>query len=246
MRLTTYLMIWSLVLAASHAGAEPTPYRAVYKASYNGVPISATGIRELRRTVDGQFVLSSIAKSILASVTETTTFDLGGSETIRPLQYEYERTGIGRNRADILRFDWEAQKVVRIADQDGWERDLEPGMHDRLSYQQEMREDLLAAQRSGSDWPEMVYTVAEDDGRIREYRFRVVSEESIEVPAGQFNTIKAERVREHAERITHFWLAPEYDFLLVRFEQTEQDGGGFKLLLRSADFGGEPLGYVKN
>lgn len=227
-----------LLTTVSQAIAEPTPYRAVYKATYNGVPISATGIRELRQDESGRFVLSSVAKAFVATIEESTTFTTGGTANVRPHEYRYDRRGIGRKESDLLRFDWDEMTVARVAEEDAWTRDMPEGVQDRLSYQQEMREELLAAFIAGEPWPEMSYQVAEDDGRIREYRFRVVGEETVHVPAGTFKTIKAERVRNHDRRTTHFWLAPEQEFLLIRFEQTEADGDGFKLFLKEAELAG--------
>lgn len=243
LRLTSLLMSL-LILASSASIAEPTPYRAVYKASYNGVPISATGIRELSRTDDGGYVLRSEARAFIASVKETTHFEI--KDGITPLEYQYHRKGIGKNESDVLKFDWQHMQVARVAEENAWERDMVAGTQDKLSYQLEMRDELARAWKAGTNWtdtawPEMSYQVAEDDGRIREYRFRVEGQETVDVPAGKFDTIKATRVRDDSARETHFWLAPDYDFLLVRFEHKEEDGGGFKLLLKTAEFDGEPI-----
>jgi hypothetical protein len=43
-----------------------------------------------------------------------------------------------------------------------------------------------------------------------------------------------------SDRTTIFWLAPAYEFLLVRFLQEEQSGG-FELLLKEAKFRGEVI-----
>ncbi len=241
LRSTTLLILIGTMLTGACAVAEPTPYRAVYKATYKGVPISATGIRELKQNENGDYVLSSIARAFVATVEESTTFSAETDNAVRPLEYRYDRRGIGRKRSDLLRFDWDEMVVARVSESDAWERDMPAGVQDKLSYQQKMREELLAAFEAGEDWPVMTYQVAEDDGRIREYTFRVVGEELIKVPAGTFNTIKAERVRDHNRRTTYFWLAPDHEFLLVRFEHSEADGDGFKLLLKNAELAGKPI-----
>lgn len=240
MQPTICLLLVTLMLAAT-ATADPTPYRAVYKATYNGVPIGATGIRELEQNEQGHYVLSSIAKSFIATIEETTTFDWSPDQAIRPLEYQYHRRGLGKNESDVLKFHRDDMRVERVAEKDAWERDYPAGIQDKLSYQQEMRHELTAAAEAGEDWPEMTYHVAEDDGRIREYTFRVIDRETVEVPAGEFDTVKAERVRDHDRRTTYFWLAPAHEFLLVRLEHTEDDGGGFKLLLKDAQLAGEPV-----
>ncbi|XOV89553.1 MAG: DUF3108 domain-containing protein [Pseudomonadota bacterium] len=220
-----------------HAGAEPTPYRAVYKANYKGVPISATGIRELRRIDEDEYLLTSSAKSFIASIDEQTRIRFDSTKAVIPIEYQYHRTGLGKNRSDVLTFDWDA---ARARQGDQWSLDLVAGVQDKLSYQLEMRDDLVQARDLGAEWPEMHYQVAEN-GALREYVFRVVGEESVDTPAGVFSTIKATRVRENSSRVTNFWLAPDYDFMLVRFEQIEDNGRGFTLLLKEAEFNGEPL-----
>ena len=85
----------------------------------------------------------------------------------------------------------------------------------------------------------MHYQIA-DRNRLREYEFQITGEEIIETPIGKFNTVKATRIRRDSDRITTFWMAPEYDFLLIRLKQIE-DKGGFELLLKEAEFNGQPL-----
>ncbi len=53
------------------------------------------------------------------------------------------------------------------------------------------------------------------------------------------NALRVKRVREESDRVTDFWLAFEYDFMLVRFVQKEEDRGGFELMLKEATFGDE-------
>ena len=86
----------------------------------------------------------------------------------------------------------------------------------------------------------MSYVIA-DGGRLKHYEFEVIGEEVIDTPVGQLNTIKATRVRDNRDRTSTFWLAKDYDFMLVRFQQLEADGDGFELLLREAEFNGEDL-----
>ncbi len=229
---TTAILI---IVGACNAGhADPTPFRAVYRADYRGLPVSATGIRELRREEDGSYVFTSSAKSFFASVSEQSLFQWNGRAV--PLEYRYKRTGIGKNRDERVVFDWQlgtashANKSFGIAD----------GTLDKLLYQLQMREDLMAAHTDGQPWPEMHYEIA-DRRRVRTFDFSVTGTETLSTPLGEFSTIKAIRVRRDQDRKTTLWLAPRFDFLLVRLQQVEGGGKGFKLLLKEAEFNGEPL-----
>lgn len=223
--------------------ADPVPFRAVYKARFKGFPIGATGIRELKKTEDGQYILSSSARNFLASITEQTRFKLDNNDSIVPLEYQYHRKGVGKNRTAILTFDWDNMKVLNNVQSKPWKMTIPAGTQDKLSYQQKLRDDLAAAYENATEWPELSYSIA-DGGELKEYSFRVIGEETIATPIGHFETIKATRVHGNRERVSNFWLAPEYGFLLIRFEQTEPDGGGFELMLREAEFDGKTL--VKN
>lgn len=238
------LVLCAICLAGTNfaAAVEPTPFRAEYQAKYKGFPISATGIRELTRTEDGRYLMTSSAKSFLASIHEQTLFTLGDKDEIVPVEYQYHRTGIGRNRSAVLTFDWDSMEVLNNVQSKPWHMAITDGTQDKLSYQQRMRAELASAWQTESPWPELHYQVA-DGGHLKEYSFQILGEEMIETPIGRVRTIKASRVRNDDDRSTIFWLAPEYDFLLVRFEQTEKDGDGFKLMLKEAEFDGEPVAF---
>jgi hypothetical protein len=224
---------------ATASATPPSLFRAVYKADYKGLPISAKGIRELSIDESGNYLLSSVATALFASITETSSFRMEGSEVI-PLEYRYHRSGIGKKREAILSFDWETGTVLNDVQKQPWRMDVPIGAMDKLLYQFKLREDLLAAHETGGPWPELEYVIA-DGGKLKNYSFKVIGEEVIDTPLGKMNTIKASRVNDNRDRESTFWLARDYDFLLVRFQQIEADGDGFELLLREAEFNGSEL-----
>lgn len=218
----------------------PTPFqlstfRAVYKADYKGLPIRATGIRELSRTADNDYLLSSSANSFVASITEQSRFSLSDDSQIIPNEYQYHRKGIGKNRDATLRFDWAALEVENDVQARPWKMSIPLGALDKLSYQLQMRHDLAAAHHQDLPWPDLTYQVA-DGGKLKTYQFSVVGLELVTTPVGKFNALRVTRVRKDSDRITDFWLAPEYDFMLVRFIQKEEHRGGFELMLKEATF----------
>jgi hypothetical protein len=214
---------------------QPSTFKAVYKADYKGLPIRATGIRELSQTADNGYLLSSSASSFFASVTEQSQFFLGDNHRIIPTEYQYHRKGIGKNRDATLRFDWAEQQVENDVQAKPWMMSVPVGALDKLSYQLQMRHDLAAAHRQNLPWPDLTYQVA-DGGELKTYQFSVVGIESVSTPVGKFNALRVTRVREDSDRVTDFWLAVEYDFMLVRFIQKKEDRGGFELMLKEATF----------
>ena len=90
--------VWLLLLVSCLTNAalaepnvrEPSLFRAEYKADYKGLPISAKGIRELSKTEDGSYLLSSKATALFATITESTEFEIDGGQ-VRPIEYQYHR-----------------------------------------------------------------------------------------------------------------------------------------------------------
>lgn len=225
------LALFCCTSAVNTAIADPTPFRAVYRADYKGIPVSATGIRELQRTENNEFLFTSSAKSFFASVSEQSLFRWDGRAI--PLEYQYIRKGIGKNRNETVAFNWQDNTAGYLDRTHA----IVPGTLDKLLYQIQMREDLLSAS-GGDTWPDMHYQIA-DRRRVRNFDFKVVGEETIHTNIGEFNTIKAIRGREDQERKTTLWLTPDFGYLLVRLQQIEGDNDGFELLLKEALFDGK-------
>ncbi|MGD8630929.1 MAG: DUF3108 domain-containing protein, partial [Gammaproteobacteria bacterium] len=90
------------------------------------------------------------------------------------------------------------------------------GTLDKLASQLAM---MLALRAGKTD---MAFNIA-DDGKLREYRFKVVGKETLELPAGTFDTVKITRLRDNNKRETYVWCAPELNYLPVRIWQREKD-----------------------
>jgi hypothetical protein len=233
-------LVLACLSAATQVIANPSPFKAIYKADYKGMPVSAVGIRELKLIEDNKYMLSSSAKSFFATVAEHSIFRVE-EQKILPIEYQYKRSGIGKNRKVTLNFDWQSQTVEDKAD--AWEMDVPNGALDKLLYQFKMRQDLQDAVEMGQPWPEMTYQIA-DGGRLKTYIFKVTGEEDIDTPVGKIKTVKTIRIRKNSDRTTTFWLAPDYEFMLIRLKQVEKNGKGFELLLKEAQFNGEQVkGY---
>lgn len=225
-----------LVLLAGYVGAEPSTYRAVYRADYKGLPFSAKGLRQLKKVDHNRYLLTSSARSFLASVTESSLLEWSDDKRLVPIEYHYHRKGIGRNRTAILNFDREKNKVRNDVQSKPWFMDVPDDVLDKLGYQLQMRLDLADRQNPMSGQP-LSYSIA-DGGKLKTYEFRVLGEEWTDTPIGRFKTLKVTRVRENKRRTTTFWLAIDWEYLLVRFKQTGSDGGGFEMLLKEAEIGG--------
>lgn len=206
-----------------------TPFRANYTANLDaGVELNANAYRELRQQDDGSWVFDSTADAVLARQHEASHFTYSDNK-IQPLEYRYERQLLGRERMVDLVFNWLKKQVTTTVEEKPWRMKVPSGTQDKLSYQLQLRLDLAAGKK------DLVYQVA-DGGPLSEYHFRVIGEEMVETPAGNFKALKVERVRGvDAKRTTHLWFAPELEYLIVKLYQVESDGKEYGLLLNQLE-----------
>ncbi|MEC7369652.1 MAG: DUF3108 domain-containing protein [Pseudomonadota bacterium] len=232
--------VLSWLFMSIHIMAQPSDvprtFKVTYKADYRGLPISAKGIRELQQTASGQHLLKSSAKSLFATIEESSTFLLKDG-IAQPQAYRYQRTGLGKNKKINLDFDWSGRIVIDRLKKTQYP--LKPGLatSDKLLYQFQLQADLLKASRLNKKPNNLNYTIM-DESRIKEYQFEIVGEELLTTKLGQINTWKIRRSNSATERSTTLWMAPEYEFMLVRFEQTDQNNKGFSLMIEEAQMAG--------
>lgn len=225
----------SLSLVSQVSAARPKNFEAVYKARYHGISVTAT--RKLQTMADGTQLFTFYAESWLADLKEASLFRWSENDRIVPIQYHYERSGLGRDREAVLRFDWDSNTVVNNVEQKPWQMDVPEMVLDKLSYQLQIRTDLINGK------PLLEYDVA-DGGRLKQYNFEILGEEEIDTDAGRFMAVKIKRLREQdADRHTIFWLAKDWDYLIVRLQQ-EDDDSTYEIDLHEAVLDGKEVrGY---
>ncbi|MFE8069464.1 DUF3108 domain-containing protein [Marinobacteraceae bacterium S3BR75-40.1] len=208
------------------------PMEATYKATLEkGIPFDGTAYRTLKPNEDGTWFYAFRVRSWVADINETLTFRWDGHQVI-PQEYNYELTGwLIRDRTANLQFDWDKKRVRNDVKGDPWFMDIHEGVLDKLGFQLQLREDLRAGKKH------MVYQIA-DGGKLKEYEFAVIGEEELDTREhGKVNTIVVEKVREpYKKRKTHLWLAPDWNYLLVRMLQIEKDGTRYEIYLDEAKF----------
>lgn len=234
---TTLLAGWLLAISPAQAdtgNAQPgiplNSFKAVYTTAFDmGVSLNGEAIRVLKSLDNGSWSFSSEASALMAGISEKTRFTYQPSEHIKPLSYRYHRKVLGKSRKASVDFDWDSNRVTTVVKDTPWKMSVPEATQDKLSYQLQLRLDLMAGKT------EMTYSVA-DGGKLKEYRFKVTGEESIETPFGTYNAVRVMRDRgENADRETLIWFAPELDYLIVRLEQTESDGKTYALLLKNLE-----------
>jgi hypothetical protein len=230
-----WLAALSLSLCASAlSAAQLTPFTASYAADMKKIPVNGEAIHTLTQNTDGTWNLSFTAGMFVARLSEESTLRLEEGNIV-PLAYKYERRGLGRNRETTQVFDWDNKRVTGEYKGEAFTLPTEPGLLDKTTYQLALVRDLMAG------LTEMSYKVVDGD-EIDEYNFKVIGEGRVTTRAGQFDAVEVERVRDaDSKRQTTLWFAKDWNYLLVRLRQVETDGQHYRIMLKEATVGGEPV-----
>ena len=208
-------MVWSPLLAqaetASTAAREYrrlTPYEAVYKTSTSGLSIRLR--RSLSMESNGVCRLTSEGRLLVAGISEVSVFSVAGAQ-VRPKSYIYQLSGPVSRRREV-HFD-EGSDVIRSLYKKEWyalprTRDT----LDRMSQQEQLRLLLLNDPTPRHD---IRFRVA-DGRRVKEYRLHYRGDARVETPMGWVDTLRFARQHDNPKRRSEVWIAPEWDYLIVR------------------------------
>ena len=232
LRITRLLAAVMLLSAATAGAAQPLPdFQATYKLSRGAMKIGNSTI-ELINGSDGDYTYRSrswpvrwVGWFLKDRLSETSQGKIGESG-IQPVSYHYQRSGGSREREASLAFDWEQGIVENDVEESRWKMEIPPGTLDKLVSQLGM---MLALSKGKTD---ITFKIA-DGGKLKDYRFAKVGEETLQLPAGTFDTVKLIKVRENNKRETYIWCAPELNYLPVRIWQREKDDSEYQSDLES-------------
>ena len=228
------LLALSLLLATSltvhseepalKAGSIKT-YKVKYLARISGLNIDA--IQKLEEIEPGIYRETLTAKNFIGSINEQTTFRLNAEQQLLPGKYSYTRSIFNKNRTAVQDFDWTNSKArYRKDGSDTVEVELESGYLDMITHRLQLRRDLQAGKEAFS------YTVI-SRGKLKQYNYRVTSKQILDTAVGPLNTVKVERITEDSDKSVSVWLAPDWDYLIVKLEQSK-GRDSYRLDLRHA------------
>jgi hypothetical protein len=227
--LLSFFMPLVLLLSASSLAAPPSIYEAEYDARFRGFRARAT--MSLEALADETFRLNSIVnlrilgKSI-SSINEQGLF-VWKDEMVKPLTYQFVQKGLGK-RSRSIEYDWPGSLANTVVNDNEQELALSQVTFDELSLYTEIKRQLSAE-------VDNIYIDVIDENVVKQYHYRVVSEEQLETPLGLFNAVKIERIREpDSKRVTELWLAKDWEYLLLKLYQEDSKGKVFQINLREA------------
>jgi len=214
------LLFTSVFLTTTAPGAPLPDFEASYKLEQHSLRIGTVTIA-LHTDEQGNYLyefrsrptgwISWLVNNELQESSRGETTASG----IRPDEYHYRRSG-GRQREANLSFSWESMTVENHVAGSHWEMDIPAGTLDKLATQLGM---MIALGQGRQD---VTFTVA-DGGTLKEYRYRVVGKETLEVPAGTFKTVKVAKLRKDLDQETIIWFAPSLHYLPVRIWRRDSD-----------------------
>lgn len=210
--------------------SEILPYQAEYKISSNSLTTTAT--RSLSKQ-GNNWQLSQHAKLMFIKVSEESVIE-DGAKGLRPLSYEYSNNFSSRQDQKI-NFDWQKGLASDKKYRKPWTAHLTAGTFDQLSAQLQMRQALIHGRFDTA----MAQTVV-NRGKHKTYQVEKIGEEVIDSPVGKLNTVKLSRSREGSDSETIVWLAKDWNYLIVRLEQTDEDDT-YSLELLSATLNGKKV-----
>lgn len=222
----------ALPLLAGVAMAQDAPlpaYTADYEVIRNGKTLGSNRT-ELVRDGDGWRFSAQIkgehGMAALLGVEITQNARLRWNDGLpQPLESQYRQRAAFGDRDIDTRYDWSAGRY-RLVDRKGEHvHPLPADATDRYIS------GLAIAAKLKSGATDFSFAVAYPDG-IRQWRFRVAGEDTVQTPAGAIRAVKVERVRDDDDRQTTTWHSPEHDYVAVRLVQIE-DGDTTETRLKS-------------
>lgn len=142
-------------------------------------------------------------------------------EEYRPIHYTFLSRSNQKRLEGTLTFDWENLKVTKDwteKSQEGKaseEASIPLNAKDKISFFFQLREALRAGKK------EFQYTIIEPK-KVSHWQMVILNEEKLTTPIGTFDTIKLENKMDHNDRVTHFWVAKDMDFILVKLVQYQK------------------------
>jgi hypothetical protein len=226
-----------ILLLGSAQGAyafDFPPYEAVYKTKLNGFNVK---IKRRVQVSESQVSISVDAKRFWFGFHEDSVLVDNRDGVLVPATYDQKRTGVSKKHDKELVFNWTDSTVLDSLKPDKSPLAVDRPTYDKLSYQTQMRLDLMR----DPDLQHLEYCVT-NGTRNRVYSLDRLGEEIVDTPLGKLRTIRWERTGDDDERQVLVWVAADWDFLLVRIDQTKlPDGKTERLILQSAKIAGESV-----
>ena len=235
---TIALVFLLLQVSLSSAAADTLEeFSAYYSATTNG--IHGTAELHLVKLTENSYQLNASLEAKLGGLEigdleQASEFSFADGR-IKPLTYSNQVSGVSSAVEKVV-FNWDNMLALSSNEKQTWSVAINNNTLDELSYQLALALDIAVP-------GETIYSYETVDGNaLDNSSFRVLGEEIISTPLGDFRCVKLERNREaSSSRITTIWLALDWSNLLARIEQTSAFGLDITLELTNALIAGQKV-----
>ena len=233
MRMNHWLItLFGIGLASTVYASPLSTFDNTYTAKLYGFNITVTS--RLSSLANGNYEYTFNADSSVGKVTEVSEVSWQENEKlVVPRHYTYKRKGLGNNRDDELIFDWQNLKLNNTKKNQITDLDANKKLHDNLSYQIQLSQDLIAGKT------QFAYAVT-NVRKIKQYKFEMVGEENLQTALGDVKTVKVKRTRDNDDLVTYAWFAKDFQHLLVRMQQ-EENGSAYTIYISKASLNGKAI-----
>jgi len=236
-----YLLFCLVLCSGSIRAEQPAEFNISYAARY-GNWLAQSERRLIYDAATATYNLRAQSKVLLlgtsvTTITETATFGWQGALPL-PREYEYEQEGIGRRKRSIS-FDQKAASATTQVNDASVTIPLLASTYDDLTA-------FLVIKQQLQDAASEIYFDVLDRDNVKTYHYRVLDEDFLHTELGDFAAVHLERIRdENSKRSTEFWLAMDYEYLLLKLLQEEPNGRILQLEINAATLAGKPLKPLK-
>ena len=212
--------------------AELRPYVAEYKTRARGFSLNIT--RQLETSESDNYILTNRGTILVGGFHEVSVFSVRNQQ-ILPKSYVYRGTGLVDRRREV-HFSQATGDISSLYKDEWYHLPYTAQTLDRMSQLEQLRLVLL-----GNLGPIDSFTMRVADGkRVKDSELVLVAEEVLETPLGPVDTLHFERLHDDDGRKSDIWLAPEWDYLMVKTVHIE-DGDPVEMVLTKATLGGQPV-----
>lgn len=196
-------LLLSLTINFGLNAYELKPYEAQYVTSIYGV--TATGKRTLKKISHNKYILDMEVNFLWFGVSESTEFIINDNN-VKTLKYSYKVSGSGNKKNINMIFDKKNSILRKDINGKKTKHMIKGRLYDKLSYQIQMRLDLLKDQNVST----LKYIVA-DHNNISEYEFLKKNKNEDNSEA----SIIFERIKNN--KFTRIWFSSKKDFFPEKF-----------------------------
>jgi len=208
------LALFFLMLSDCVGAKTLSPYEASYRGYWHGLQVAA-GTHKLN-VAQNTYTIVSLSKPLAIlpfRYYEKSIFTLKGNKVI-PKLYEFKHIEKSKEKAGSIQFTAEDIALAQ-ANHKVCKFNLQHNSYDELSYLVQLQMDLAQGCQ------EFSYDVIKINKRLT-YTFKIIDKTILKTSLGKIPTIVLSHKDEANQRATYLWLAPDYDFLMVKVQKFKQ------------------------